>query len=239
MTSPDRRYFVFTLHKAASLGVHEVLRRIARKEGWPFYSPNLKTPNLVEPGKNGDANFLKQLDGKTGLVGPVRRPVALTPEAVADDRFILHLRDPRDVLVSMFFSWSYSHPGVNEEWRATLRERGVDYFVLKETPELMERYKLYIDDYLSVQTTTLLRYEDFVLNRLLWLEELLGALNIENGVKRYRRLANDNPAEKIRNEDKMRHIRKALPGDYKDKLQPETIAALNDRWSGILSALDY
>lgn len=235
----DRRILVFTVHKAASLGVHDVLRRIAKKEGWPFYSPNAKTPNLIEPETPGDDAFYNQLDGKTGLIGPVRMPVAIPKAARTADRFILHLRDPRDVLVSMFYSWSYSHPGVNDDYRETIREEGVDQFALKNSMGLKQKYDLYMDDYLSLPQTVFLKYEDFVLDRLRWMEGLLGALEIEDGLKRYRRLANDNPAAKLKDEDKRRHIRKAQPGDYKEKLSPETIAALNHEWGAALKALGY
>ena len=204
----------------------------------PYRSPNLKSPTLIEPKTSGEAGFFNQLDATPALIGPVRMPVALD-DAHDNDRFILHLRDPRDVLVSMFFSWSYSHPGVNEEWRVQLRERGPDHFALKESQTLLEKYQLYIDDYLSRPSAVLLRYEDFVLDRPQWLDALLVALDIDGGMKRYKRLSNDNPAQKVKSEDKNRHIRKAVPGDYKDKLSPETIATLNDQWRDVLKRLAY
>ena len=233
------RILVFTVHKAASLGVYDVMRNIARKEGWPLHSANLKKPNLVEPAASGDPNFYKQLDGKTGLVGPVRMPVTLSADALERDHFILHLRDPRDVLVSMFYSWSYSHPGVSDEYRESLREKGIDNFCLHQSTDLKYKYELYIRDLVSQPKTTRLKYEDFVLNRPLWLGQFLGAMGIGDKIRQYARLAKDNPAEKVGVEDIRAHIRKATPGDHLEKLKQETRDALNAEWRDILRALDY
>ena len=235
----QHRAFVFTVHKAASLGLHEVIRQVARKEGWPFYSPNRKVPNMVEPEAPGDPEFFAQFEGKTGLIGPVRMPVEIPDAARERDRFIVHLRDPRDVLVSMFFSWGYSHPGINPEYRSALRDEGVDQFVLRESPGLKKKYDLYFKDFLSMPQTALLKYEDFVLDRPHWLEQFLSALEIPNGRRRYQSLAKDNPASQVKSEDIYRHIRKAAPGDFRDKLSGETIEALNHQWKDGLERLGY
>ena len=235
----DHRVFVFTVHKAASLGVYDVMRNVAKKEGWPLHSANLRHPNLVEPAAPGDKAFLEQLNGKTGLVGPVRMPVTLDEKSLARDRIILHLRDPRDVLVSMFYSWSYSHPGVSNDYREDLRRMGIDEFVKRNTPALKQKYKSYADKFLPLPATRLLRYEDFVLDRPRWLEAFLGAAGVQDGMKRYARLANKNPADDVREENIHAHIRKAAPGDHKEKLLEETIGWLNEEWRDLLAALDY
>jgi Sulfotransferase domain len=233
------RILVFTVHKAASLGVYEVMRQVARKEGWPFHSANLKKPNLVEPKAPGDPDFYKQLDGKTGLVGPVRMPVTLSADALERDHFILHLRDPRDVLVSMFYSWSYSHPGVSDEYRESLREKGVDNFVLQNSAGLKSKYELYIRDFISQHQTMVLKYETFVLSRPEWLGQFLEAVGIGDKMNRYAQLAKNNPAEKVTTENIHAHIRKAAPGDYREKLTLETRRMLNHEWRDILRVLDY
>jgi len=234
----NQQLIVFTVHKAASLGVHEVLR-IAKREKWDFYSPNLKTPNITEPSSVGDEAFHEQFKNRTGLFGPIRGPFQMTEEMKQTARCCVHLRDPRDVLVSMYFSWSYSHPGVDEEVRSRYREMGVDRAALFESAQLLEKYQYYLHHLLSLENTALLRYEDFILNRAQWLQQLLNALGIGHHIKHYGRLAKENPAEKITTEDKRRHIRKALPGDFREKLNAETIAQLNRHWADVLKALNY
>lgn len=235
----DHRVFVFTVHKAASLGVYDVMRHVAKKEGWPLHSANLRHPNLVEPEAPGDKAFLEQVSGQTGLVGPVRMPVALDEQSQTRDRIILHLRDPRDVLVSMFYSWSYSHPGVDDTYREEIRRKGVDVFARHNSGPLKQKYDLYVRDYLPLPKARLLRYEDFVLDRPRWLETFLEAAGVADGMKRYGRLAKKNPADNVQEENVHAHIRKAAPGDHKEKLSEETIGWLNEEWRDLLAVLDY
>ena len=37
----------------------------------------------------------------------------------------------------------------------------------------------------------------------------------------------------------MRHKRKITPGDHKEKLTPETISILNEKFKGVLNKLNY
>lgn len=235
----DRRVLVFTVHKAASLGVYDVMRRVAHIERWPLHSANLAEANLVEPREPGDAEFYKQLEDKSGLVGPVRMPVAIDPEATANDRFILHLRDPRDVLVSMYYSYTFSHPGVDETLRQRRREMGVNAFALRQSADLKRKYELYIRDFLSLPQTTLLKYETFVLDRSKWLHAFLAASGANPKRLRYAVMAWRNPAARVKSENIHAHIRKAAPGDHLEKLTAETRAKLLDDWRDILTALQY
>ena len=235
----DNRALVFTVHKAASLGVYDVMRRVASHEKWPLHSANHRKKTMTEPNGLGDEKFFAQLDGKTGLVGPIRAPVALPEDAVTNDTIIIHLRDPRDVLVSMFYSWSYSHPGVDEAWRKRLIDRGVDEFVWNENTALKNKYRIYARKMATLPNATLVKYEDFVLDRPAWMHTFLSALGLDPEIPFYKKLANDNPAAKVTAEDKSQHIRKAAPGDYAEKLRPETIEKLNTNWEQMFGDLGY
>jgi hypothetical protein len=235
----EHRILVFTVHKAASLGLFDVMRRVAKKEGWPLHSANLKKADIVEPETPGDKEFYGQIENMTGFIGPIRTPVFIPAEARKRDRFILHLRDPRDVLVSMFYSWGFSHPGVDPDYRNSVREKGIDEFAVKNSRLLNRKYRRYVRKVLPLEHTTFLRYEDFVGDRPRWLEGFLKGAGITDGLARYQDLANENPAASVREEDKKKHIRKAEPGDYREKLSPETIAELNERFAEVLKALGY
>lgn len=55
--------------------------------------------------------YLSQAE-KRACFGPIRLLEAMPsiPEGIEDFSVVLHLRDPRDVLVSSFFSNAFSHP---------------------------------------------------------------------------------------------------------------------------------
>src|SRR5207248_11620652 len=64
--------------------------------------------------------------------------------ALSNANIILHLRDPRDVLTSMFFSYCFMHPGEiapNTGYRKEVAEAGIDKFVLDMSDENFSRYQ--------------------------------------------------------------------------------------------------
>ena len=139
----------------------------------------------------------------------------------------------------MFYSWAYSHPGVKDVTREKHRQVGIDAFVLGEAAALKEKYSSYIDDFLPLPQATLLRYEDFVCDRPVWLRSFLESAGADPGRRRYEKLAQANRAAEVTQEDVNAHIRKAAPGDHREKLQRETIDKLNVDFGDVLTALEY
>ena len=128
MLSCDR-IIVFSLHRSGSMLLYRLCQELARRAGYRHYSPN-----------GGDVQVsIRQLAEqpehwltRPGCFGPLRIyiPVPRTEES----RILLHLRDPRDALVSMFFSYCYSHSGKIESGtcnRGEVADRGIDEFVLR------------------------------------------------------------------------------------------------------------
>ena len=90
---------VFTLHKSASMFLHKLCLHLSQLAGLTYYSPN---------GGDHEVPLRRFLDdpevwtGRHGCFAPLRVPVPV-PDMDAK-KVILHLRDPRDVLVAMYFS---------------------------------------------------------------------------------------------------------------------------------------
>ena len=79
---------------------------------------------------------------KRGCFGPMR--FFVPTQAFAEASIILHLRDPRDVLVSMFYSYCYMHAGEIERhtgYRKEVAEAGIDRFVLDMVGEPFYDYR--------------------------------------------------------------------------------------------------
>lgn len=118
---------------------------------------------------------------KRACFGPIRSQEAMPsiPEGIEDYSVILHLRDPRDVLVSLFFSCAFSHPvnpaifNPDEATRQEWIEQGIDAFVIEQSPIVIDRYNYVIENLLGRENVLFLKYEEMVLNYQEWLAKFL------------------------------------------------------------------
>src|ERR1700716_2824439 len=118
----------FAIHKAGSMVLHRVLREICDLNRLTYYSLNKGGEPLPIDQMFGGRDFISE---KNGCFGPIR--FFVSSKALDDARIILHLRDPRDVLTSMFFSYCFMHRGEvapNTGYRKEVAVAGIDKFVL-------------------------------------------------------------------------------------------------------------
>ena len=255
----NRNVVAFTVHKAGSMVLHRVLRDICQHDNIEYHSENGPNPKLP---------VRKIFDGKdyiaknTGCFGPIRFfvPSRALPEA----NILLHLRDPRDVLTSMFFSYCFMHRGpvpANTGIRKQVAEAGIDKFVLdmssdvaaqyegdygtggnyrEQIGNVAERYDRYLRELIGRPNTVVVSYEEMVLDFPSWLGKVVARFELPESEETYRIVA-ERYAESVKPvaEDVWSHKRKVVPGDYKEKLLPETIAELNRRFANVLEALGY
>ncbi|MGB3496296.1 MAG: sulfotransferase domain-containing protein [Elainellaceae cyanobacterium] len=151
---------------------------ISTETNVPYYSIN--KPEFQDTINNSSwKKFIESKPGH-GYFGPIRSREAMPifPEKINEYSVILHLRDPRDVLVSLFFSYTYSHTrgkgfNVQEVQRQQWQQDGIDLFVVEYLDNFKERYLLLIDKLLLLNNVTLLKYEDMVTDYAKWLESFL------------------------------------------------------------------
>jgi hypothetical protein len=154
-------------------------------------------------------------------------------------RKIMVVRDPRDMLVSRYYSTKYSH-GFSA--RGTAQYSQLMHQLIEDGKMDIDEYCLYYSwivnaDYfihkfiIEDKQTLVLRYEDFLYEKEMlgcslcdWLSIRVSQQRISTIVAAYSRLPET--------ENPNLHIRQAHPGDHLRKLKPETISALN----GVLGA---
>ena len=252
---------LYTLHKAGSTFINGLLDQISRRLQIEHHTEN-------------DDRYFRQITGvswkayiesisNVACFGPVR---ALTqtpvfPDNLGEHSILLHLRDPRDILTSMFFSKAFSHRvqegrfDITPAQRLKMQESGVDNFVIENSQKLVLKYDMLYRELKGRPNVTIVHYEDMVLNFPAWLDQVLGAfesIKVPAGKKRniwmpqsMRRLKLKNALLKINKnafdvdrEDVLSHKRKVTPGDHRDKLAPETIEALNAIFADYIPADD-
>jgi len=254
---PSRNIIAYTTHKAGSMVLHRVLKDICELNRIRYYSPS-KAQLPFDRMFAGDDFIAK----KRGCFGPIR--FFVPTKAIADASVILHLRDPRDVLVSMFYSYCYMHAGEIEAhtgYRKEVAEAGIDRFVLDMVGEpfyeyhgdygigsrykqqvgtVLDRYERYLFELLSRPNTIVVSYEEMVLSFPSWLKKIVSAFDLtdpdETRAVVAARHANSVAAGE---EDAWSHKRKVTPGDHLEKLQSETIRQLDQIFAPVLDKLGY
>jgi hypothetical protein len=241
MLVADRVLF-FTVHKAASMFLFEVARDLATLKGLPFHSPHGGI-YFADDRMADAANWT----GVVGCVSPIREFVDLP--TLDADRALLHLRDPRDVITSLYYSMAYSHRlegNLTAEERSRWLERGVDASVYGDYDGVpvfqvfKQRYRDYLDHLAWRPNVTLLRYEDMIADLPTWLHSVVRAFDFADEDAVVAELLNRHQgAFDVAGEDVMRHKRQVMPGDHRRRMRPETVRFLNAEFADILQELGY
>lgn len=227
--------FVFGIYKGGSTLLNRMIGEILRESK----RRSINLPNLLrQEGWNID-DVVTDLDGmfeNDGIVfGGFRSFPGLLENSTtfANANRILMVRDPRDILVSLYFSDAYSHTipptGVAKEKQEEVRERALAADLNKYALENAQNVRtdlLTLGELLG-ERTTLVRYEDVIFDKPALARMICDAIGIEVDATALAEIAkrNDIRPEK---EDKKAHIRNVSPGDHKNKLTPETIEQLNE-----------
>ena len=250
---------LYTVHKAGSTFVNGLLAQICRRLEIEHHTENDARYQML----NSTVSWKQYLESNvgTGCFGPIRAATNLPiyPDNLDEHSILLHLRDPRDVVTSMFFSKAYSHhvqSGVFEitpEQREQLREEGIDRFVIRSAQRLRPQYDKLYGELKDRPNVTMVHYEDMVLNFPAWLGQVLNAfesisvpakkarnLLLPQAVRRlglkHHLLKTNQSAFDVNEENVYSHKRKVTPGDHREKLNPATIAELNEIFSGYVPA---
>lgn len=232
-------WFAFGVWKSGSTLLNQVLIYLAQRNdaNWVSIPDDMFLRNIDFAG-DYSSYIPERLIQPGNVYGGFRSfPRSLTAlPTFREGRKVLMVRDPRDALVSQYFSFSKSHyiPDGGEgegprrdlkRVRKVLETMPIDEFVIQQAAGMNEAMMSY-RPILSDQQLLVLRYEDIIFNK----SELLTILCDHFGWH-----LNDQDRCDILHhvdirpgkEDASKFIRKVTPGDHIDKLKPETIEAVN------------
>lgn len=176
---------------------------------------------------------------------PLNEPtsIILAQENLQDKQVIFLVRDPRDILVSMYYSFGFSHgyspnPKIREfqlARRQAIAQMTIDEYAINTAHDLNLRFSI-ID---SLTTTTrdhvLLRYEDMIQRFNKFFSRLTHFLPLNGHVKSHIYDAT-RPREV---EQPPAHKRSGRVGDHRSKFRPETIATINSILRDTLRTFSY
>lgn len=231
----------FTTQKCASRYVSEVLSKLATAHGlvhadYDAYVTVFKVEADKDPFKGAMHTAFRPRGFYYGPIGTLR-PIPQIDEY----KVLLQLRDPRDLLTSLYFSTAYSHAVISEKLirrRNEALQQDIDTFVLNGADEYVRIFTSYLESLIHKPNVLFVKYEDMVLNFDAWLESVSAHLGLDKhpeALEQIRQQANFS----VEKEDKFLQKRQVTPGDHLRKLKPETIAELNVHFEPILRQLGY
>jgi hypothetical protein len=230
---------VHAVHKSATMFLFQFFGRLAQQYDFDFYSENNDPANQDKLAPDNQRNFCRC---------PIRTFEAIESEFDFETKrhLIFHVRDPRDILVSEYFSIGWIHPTEGsdlDERRKTFQQMPIDEYVLRECEKsswpLQEKFRPLLERELNPEFETIVTYETMVTDFQSWAEQVLPPFGV-----RFPKLVAIKLAWRYRNEFKvavesMTHKRRIAPGDHRDKLEPATIDALNQRFETVLTRFGY
>jgi sulfotransferase family protein len=246
LTRPESVYF-YTLHKcASSLFSDYVLKNVRR----------LRLIDYEDRFYNGDPVECVTFKERGFIYGPIRLSTgppsviysklvepASRPDFVRDKIAVFLVRDPRDILVSSYYSFGCSHEfsavkEFEQQQRLTrqlIRGKTIDTFAVEAANGTLNH--LHTIDRLSQACSrgVVLKYEDMIDN---WEKFSWGLTKyLDIGRRTLRRTYN--LCRPLENESETGHRRSGKPGAYKDKLLTSTVDALNIIFAPVLTRFHY
>lgn len=246
---PDlQSFFLFAIYKSGSVLVNALVRDLVTECGVPFI--DLPT-HLFDRGIQIDT-FQCELGALFPLKGCCFTgfrevpPWLMGTDVLRHARKVVIIRDPRDMLVSLYYSVKYSHryAGIQTpQYQALVdasreaAEMDIDEYCIAYAwrfNSLFWQLSMVLRD----QNALVLRYEDFIYDKFKLAKDICHWCGLNICDERIRELAS--AYDTIPKKDEPRaHIRQAHPGDHKRKLRPETIEVLNASLANILGAFSY
>ena len=248
--------FAFSIHKSGSSLMTNLLTQYCSKANFPAI--NIPSAMFHEGLFHKDWYRLTELKEVINegylylgfralpeILNPNSKNMVVNPR---DYRACLLVRDPRDCLVSQYFSMgrskasSHALPKNNPEaLLETLKnqaEQSIDSYVLDNCKYL----SIKLNDYLSIAKDNpniqIFRYEDIYFDKFKFLIDMLTWLSIPVDQELAKTIAKKNDIRPVA-EDLSKHIRKGTPGDYREKLSAEIIAKLNMHFADLMADYGY
>jgi Sulfotransferase domain len=244
--SPESVYF-YALHRCASSLLSDYVLKNVR---------GLHLVDYEDRFYNGDPVESVTFEPNGFVYGPIR--LSTGPETAIYRRFIepasdkdfirdkiaiFLIRDPRDIVVSSYYSFGYTHgfstvKAIQEQQRQSrdmIRGKSVDIFALEVANSTLKHFQTVERLRQSCERAVILKYEDMIHH---WEKFSLGLTKYLD-ISRKARRRTYRLSRPLENESETGHRRSGRPGAYKDKLSASTVNTLNITFAPIFARFDY
>ena len=243
----------FSFNKAATQYVKSILSRCAHENGMvpvviSDYAFNSDFPRLHRVPSEEVARH-QHMFKRRGYVYTAFAGMVEGIPRLEQYKTVLVTRDPRDILVSGYYSIAHSHQPPSKtgdkyddfmERRRTAKQLTIDEFVIAESGKVYDEFVRYEGLLLDRHPSTYLTsYEAMVSDFRLWLTGLADYCELDVSRGLADSLVREHERIRPRREDVRKHLRKGRPGDYMEKLSAETVEYLDATFAPGLSRFGY
>lgn len=248
ITSPRSVYF-FTLHKCAStLFGSYILRNVEGLENINYasqiYSGRISSSEAIIFEKKGFVyGPIRISDGESSPVGRMLVKPTINPDFIRDKRALFLVRDPRDILISSYYSFGLTHDlstvdeirNVQEKIRKEISEKTLDQYVLDEAEKQVFYFNALYKVKSNCENSVLLKYEEMIEDFEVFIDKLLKYLPLEKSI-----IQGIYDKSRPRNiEDLASHHRSGNVRGFKHKLKESTVRDLNVKLADTLTLFEY
>lgn len=224
---PQESIYFYSLHKAGTSLMTHALRQASNLKHVD-YETMIFDNKLVEKPVFYDHGHLY---GVVRVIQPGTSPIytslgqyVSTPKFVKDKTIVCMVRDPRDILISLYYSLRNSHvasanPEIQKTFQAQrdlLQNTSLGEFTLERTAIILTRFQILHELSQSCKQKVILKYEDLVNNFEGFMAGFEQYINIPRERKQELYLA----SRPLQEEDHAAHKRSGKIGQYKEKLTP-------------------
>lgn len=245
-----RSVLLYTTHKCASTFVPKVFRRVQNHSDYQLFD---YASGLRDLGNNIDADgiekgFIKEFSERSYdhlffEHGEIYAPLRFDINFPGRESFkhIFFLRDPRDVLVSSFFSFGFTHALAPNDLRretqlkrkADIQEKGIDQFVIEYAEEVLDRLNGYRKLRENCLSNLFLKYNDFTKDTATFIRKITDYIDVTLPDKVINEIVES--ARPIQSKvNPQSHKRSGKSGQFKEALKPETRNELNKIFKDVI-----
>lgn len=162
---------------------------------------------------------------------------------IRDNTSVFLVRDPRDIIVSAYYSFGYTHgiskskaiSKIQEQRRNAIQSKTIDEYALTTAPTILSNFEVLGKLADACSRNVVLKYEDMISNWDHFASGLTKYIDINQSV-----LAQIYEKSRLQEkENKESHRRSGQAEQFRRELKEDTIITINELFSDVLTRLDY
>lgn len=245
-SAPTESIYFYSLHKAGTSIITQTLRQVTNLKHVDYETMIFNNELREKPVFHDHGHLygiFRITQPNEAVMYTTLKQYIVTPEFVKNKTLVLMVRDPRDILISLYYSVRDSHvisanPQLREQalrQRSLLQAMSLEEFVLEKAPRIPIRFEILHQLSQNCRQKVILKYEDLI-------NDFGGFME---GFEKYIKIPPDKKDELYRasrpriQEDAAAHKRSGKIAQYREKLSPATQQKLTEICRPALELFGY